>query len=1287
MPVADAVPHDASVDADFRSVLAARARGDFATVERLCRSALARAPDHAGCRHQLGLALWHAGEAEEAVRNLGRAVELEPEDPGLKLVLGIALHRLRRFAEAAACYREAAAQSADLAPAHAGLGRALAALGRFDEAESAWRRALVLAPDDADAHRGLGDVLQAGERLEEAESAYRRALALQPDHAEARVNLGLALQGQGRLEEAEAAYRAAVALRPDMASAQGNLGEVLRRLGRLEEAEAACRRALALDPERAEFHNNLAAVLHSIGRPEEGVEAARRAVALAPHEAWAHCNLGVLLGTRGELRESMQACRRALALQPDLARAHEHLGLALLAMGDYEAGLPEYEWRLRNTRIPPVAQGIPAWTGEDIQNRTVLVWAEQGIGDQIMFSALLDDLLRRGARCLARLDPRLEPLLLRSFPAVEFVAPERRREELPRIDYQVAIASLCAWLRPRLASIPRHAGYLRADPAARDALRARYQNRFPRRLLVGLSWRGGQRRTTRRRSVPLEQWGPILGQPGFGFVSLQYGDCADEIAAVRQSLGVEVLRDAGIDPLRSMDDLAAQTGAMDLVVSIDNSTVHLAGALGVPVWILLPDPPEWRWMLDRSDSPWYPSARLIRQPRSGDWDSVIETVGRRLVALARSSGTLSDNPAPIDDGGGSPPRRREQTVEAAFRVVLAAGARGDLAAVERLCRRILAIAPDHVGCLHQFGRALWRRGEREEAVRHLRRAAELAPEDPGLRLTLGNAYHRLRRFAEAAACYGEAVARSPDLAPAHAGLGRALAALRRLDEAESAWRRALEIAPEESDSHSGLGDALQAGRKFKEAEAAYRRALALNPDHAEARLNLGAALHAQNRLAEAEAACRAVIAARPNLAAAHSSLGQVLLRRCRLEEAEAACRRAIELKPQSAEFRSNLAVLMRPFGRRAEGIAAARQAIALKPDLASAYCALGVLLADEGEREESLAACRRAIELDPGVAPAHEYAGRALLQAGELEAGLAEWEWRLGSVTLSPLAAVAPAWSGEALQGRTILVLEEQGIGDQIMFAGLIGDLLRRGPRCLVQLDPRLEAPLRRAYPAIEFVGRRQDAAGLPPIDFHVPLAGLWRWLRPRLDMFPRHGGYLQADPATRDALRRRYREQHGARPLVGLSWRGGRYQQVQIRSIALERLAPILRLAEFGFVSLQYGDCATEIAEIRERLGVNVLHDPGIDPLRSIDDLAAQTAAMDLVVSIDNSTVHMAGALGIPVWVLLPKAANWRWMLDRADTPWYPSARLFRQERPGDWDSPIEAVRQRLVMLAERGT
>jgi hypothetical protein len=277
----------------------------------------------------------------------------------------------------------------------------------------------------------------------------------------------------------------------------------------------------------------------------------------------------------------------------------------------------------------------------------LLVWSEQGVGDQIMFAFLFPDLLEQGADCVIEADRRLEPLFRRSFPKTRFLARKSvDAEDVDRlnIDYQAFMGSLCRWLRPDLASFPARRSFLRTDPARVALLRDRYRRRFGDRLIVGISWMGGTGVVRRVRSIPLMEWSAILSQPGVGWVSLQYGDHTEELAAARNALGVDVFLDQAIDPLQDLDAFAAQTAAMDLVISIDNSTVHMAGALDVPVWIMLPKVPDWRWLLERSHSQWYPSARLFRQAMPGDWTPVINAVANALAesVAERSSDRLSE---------------------------------------------------------------------------------------------------------------------------------------------------------------------------------------------------------------------------------------------------------------------------------------------------------------------------------------------------------------------------------------------------------------------------------------------------------------------------------------------------------------------------------------------------------------------------------------------------------------------------------------------------------------------
>jgi hypothetical protein len=250
-----------------------------------------------------------------------------------------------------------------------------------------------------------------------------------------------------------------------------------------------------------------------------------------------------------------------------------------------------------------------------------------------MFASLLGDLVQRGAKVLVKVETRLHPLFHRSIPGLTLLPNDEEESPLlsqATVDYWAPIGSLSRWLRPDLASFPVRPGYLRPEPTQARVLRERYRRRFGASPVVGISWRGGFKESGRLRSMTVTDWTPILTQSDFGFVNLQYGDCRAELAAVRRELGVDVFHDEDVDPLKDLDIFAAQTAAMDLVISIDNSTVHMAGALNVPVWVMLPIVPDWRWMLNRTDSPWYSSVRLFRQTDAGDWLPVLAAIADEL---------------------------------------------------------------------------------------------------------------------------------------------------------------------------------------------------------------------------------------------------------------------------------------------------------------------------------------------------------------------------------------------------------------------------------------------------------------------------------------------------------------------------------------------------------------------------------------------------------------------------------------------------------------------------------
>ena len=602
----------------------------------------------------------HKGEVDQA-RELYRAVleafpkdqqaraglKALPSDGGKKPAPGftkeqlddvIALYSEGRLQEAMSAVQRLIDRDSNAPILHNLAGTIHAESGRLDEAVENYRKALQINPDYAEVHNNLGNALRKLSKPGEAVACYHRALEINPDFAEANYNLGAALGELGKHEEAAGSYRRALEIKPDYAAPCNNLGVSLRNLGRLEEAVASYRRALEIKPDYAEAHYNLGEALVELGKHEEAVSSYRRTVALKPEFAEAQNNIAGVLKELGRYEEAIASYHKALEIDRSSPKFHYNLGLILLLKGDFEGGWKEHEWRFRTQSIAARQFFQPVWRGEALRGKKILIWLEQGIGDEVMFASMLTDVAALASQCCVECDPRLESLLKRSYPDVHVIPrinPADPRACSTDISYQVAAGSLGQWFRRNLQQFPGHHGYLKPDQRRVDHLRQKYRDWSKGRTVVGLSWRSGNPVGSRRkkRTLPLDQWAPILTDPRIAFVNVQYGDCESEIAAIARDFGVDIYQDDEIDAFTELDGLAAQLTALDLTISIDNSTVHLAGALGRPVWVLLPYACDWRWLIDREDSPWYPTARLFRQPVIGDWASVIARVNGELSKL------------------------------------------------------------------------------------------------------------------------------------------------------------------------------------------------------------------------------------------------------------------------------------------------------------------------------------------------------------------------------------------------------------------------------------------------------------------------------------------------------------------------------------------------------------------------------------------------------------------------------------------------------------------------------
>jgi tetratricopeptide (TPR) repeat protein len=880
-------------------------------------------------------------------------------------------------------------------------------------------------------------------------------------------------------------FREAVMECPGYVDALFNLGKTCKDLGQLRDAADAFRKIVETEPGDVEAWYMLGNTLLALEEYAEAEHCYRTMLREHDDDVRGYINLAVTLQGAGNPGAAIQVLNIALRRHPQQPDVHYNRALALLLAGEYAEGWREFEWRFSTTDkanpLPVISR--ERWDGTLAEGKTILLIAEQGIGDVLQFVRFIPEARRRCGGIVVECQKELITVL-RLCAGVEAVV-ERGCSREQTFDAWAPLMSL-----PHILGLPKPnrgaaVPYIRTDPVRRQEWADRLsQSRI--RAQVGIAWAGNpHHKNDFRRSCPPELLTPMIRGAEVVWTSLQKTASHEFPPAWRG-----IVADLG-PSLRDFTDTGAALERLDLVITVDTAVAHLAGAMGKPVWLLLPFAPDWRWMLKRSDSPWYPSMQIFRQPRPGDWNSVLMQVADQLQELRRGYVKSLSSP-------------------------------GDTA-------QYLA-----------YANSLQEAGLREHAIRIYRMVVHL---DPG-------------NFA------------------AWNNLGVTLQDLGALDEAVGAFRNALRI-----DAKSAAG---------------------MN--------NLGFALLARGETASAEDLFRQGIARDAGIPDLHNNLGNALRERGALNDAIVAYRDALRLRPDFAQAHWNLA--------------------------------------------------------------------QVLLQTGALEEGWVEyeWRWRRADFTSPRRNFSRPQWNGESLAGKRILVHAEQGFGDALQFVRYV----RMLPAQQATVFLECHAELTRLFGSLPGIaGVYAHGGSLPDFDVHVPMMSLPGIFRTSMASIPANVPYLDVDNETKS---RWCSILGGTSPSfrVGLTWSGARYLKALLnRACPLESLLPIFDTHGVEFHSLQTSLASTEAATLGALRNVQ-------DLSRHLNDFADTAAAiqhLDLIISVDTAVAHLAGALGVKTWVLLPFNADWRWMISRDDSPWYPTMRLFRQQTPGAWNDVVARVRHELQL------
>jgi len=1044
------------------------ARGDLARGERQFRRALVWNPLSHGINHNYGATLATQGKHDEAIRYFLRAEALRPGALDTARNLGLAYVHAGQFQEAEACYRRAVAAAPDNPASHFELGQFLRSRKRHEDAIAIYREVVRLQPDHADAYYGLGLCYGDLNRRDEALRAYEDALRARPTFPEVQNNLGVLYEERGELQKAKEAYQAALALRPEWPEALNNYGVVLAADLDFVEAERQYRLALKAAPNSPSVLNNLGNALRAQGKLDESVAVLRKSLELKPHYSEAYNNLGITLMNKGLPDEAIAHYNQALYFVPDYPEPHLNRSLAWLSLCDFDNGWVEYEWRWRGKSFAPRDYRQPRWDGGDLRGRTLLVYAEQGLGDTLQFIRYAALAKQRGAQVVAHVQKPLLPILA-SFAGVDRWLPNDGPPP-ETFDVHAPLLSLPGIFKTSAVSIPAQIPYLSADPGLVETWRERLAGGGEFR--IGIAWQGNpQYRGDRMRSIPLKYFETLARIPGVRLVSLQKKHGLEQLSEVDFSVQTLDGLDEEAGPFM---DTAAVMKNLDLVIASDSAIVHLGGALGIPIWVILPLAADWRWFRNREDSPWYPTMRLFRQSQVGRWDDVFERLTEALLVRVRTGG--------LRVNGSKDPLRCETPT---FQQGTSLAKAGKFAEAEEYLLRAAAEDPESAVIAHNLGAVLALQGKLTEAVEHFRKAVAAAPR------------------------YGDA----------HGNLGLAYLELSKPDDAIRHFREALDCGANPTAMHNNLGAAMMDAGRTRDAVASYRQSLLLNPKFPEAHLNLA----------------------------------------------------------------------------------------------------------------------------------------RGLLALGQYDEGWLEYEWRRHCKGYRIRKFSRPAWAGEPLGGKTILLHDDAPPEDYLQFLRYAPLIEQRGGRVVVLAPKSWGSLLARCRGVAAVVAQDEP---LPPFAVQALISGLPGLFKTNLSTVPANIPYLRL---TED-------EETNSGDWWNASQSGARIALVRpLYDRATQRaefsaLAPLVGRSGVQIVRspiwAESGDPTSVPSPVADAAELAARVPTTCDPLK----LATWLGSADIVIAADGPEAHLAAACGKEVWLLLDKACNWRWMLNRTRTPWYPQMKLFRR-------------------------
>jgi len=802
------------------------------------------------------------------------------------------------------------------------LGAVLKETGRLTEVVTTLNMLIKIVPDDAEAYSNLGIVLKELGRLKEAENSCRRATFLRPDLAEAHNNLGNVLDELGRLDEAEESYRRAIGLKPDHALFHYNLGNILKESARLESAEVSFLQAIRLESRFAEAHSNLGVALQELGKLDEAESSCRQAIMLKPDYVEAYSNLGVTLHEHGKFDEAEISFNEAIKLKPEFAEAHHNLSFTLLHRGRLEQGLEEYEWRweLPENLSKYRYFSQPLWDGkESLQGKRILLWSEQGIGDTLNWASCLPLLADQAEHIVLECQGKLVPLLARSFPNVEIRSEDRSMDSQRKdFDFHLPMGSLYRHFAPDIGEKSNTGAYLIADPERVNFWRERL-NSLGEGPYVGISWKSSEESSLRLKHYPpILEWSEVLSIPSITFVNLQYSNFSNDLALIKNDIGVIIHNFDELDQYNNVDDVVALCSALDAVVTTKVTPMIFASGVGTPTKIA-----NWRQSTFNNilTNPVSSTLEMFDKDTEEPWDGVFNLIAEEVSKVKNRSDGIKDK------------KKRSK-------------------GLNKLNQNNVVQNPPQKAVDQLIN--YYNQGKISKVFEEAQFLIKKYPEAFFVWNILGVSAAQLGMLDKAIESYKKSIYFNSDYAEAYCNLGTALKDQGELEQAINSYNKAISLKPDYAEAYSNMGVTLQEQGNFVEAMKAYHQCISLKPTYDEAYLNMGVCFQLQGKLNEAIQAFKMSLLHNPNSAVAYMNLGNALKDQGKLDEALIFYNKSISLNPEYSEAYCNIGLTFHDQGKFDEAIEVYNKCISLTPNYPEVFVNKGNTLKDLDKPQEAI---------------------------------------------------------------------------------------------------------------------------------------------------------------------------------------------------------------------------------------------------------------------------------------------------------------------------------------------